>query len=230
MLLADPERFCYFLSIFACNTVKKNVNNYLASKRSIPKHLWGCHSPQKIKNILWRKKKNQSIWIRDPCNHHRILSSSCCLLMFISVLLWQPLQNVAATLSAHWPANALEVSMTTRMTSRDCEGQSELINGTMSRDGKRKTIYRSNHKLSFFVTFIPALPKKKIFFFLVFSLFTMVLLFMQACDDCFLCTGCPKGREQKCLGLFLLHRLTFHTCFTAVTLQSKSFKWNLMWN
>lgn len=40
VLLADPEIFCYFLSMFACNTVKKkNVNNYLASKRSIPKHL-----------------------------------------------------------------------------------------------------------------------------------------------------------------------------------------------
>lgn len=161
------------------------------------------------------EKKNQSTWIRDPCNHHRILSSSCCLLMFISVLLWQPLQNVAATLSAHWPANALEVSMTTRMTSRDCEGQSELINGTMSRDGKRKTIYRSNHKLSFLSLLFLLCQKKRFFFysFSLFSLFTMVLLFMQACDDCCLCTGCTTGREHKCLCLFLLHWLTFHDCF-----------------
>lgn len=47
-------------------------------------------------------------------------------------------KNVAATLSAPWPADALEVSMATGMTSRDCEGQSELINGTMLKDGKKK--------------------------------------------------------------------------------------------
>lgn len=56
-----------------------------------------------------------------------------------------------------------------------------------------------------FVTFIPALPKKNLYFklmFSLFSLFTMVLLFMQACDDCCLCTGCTAGREHECLCLF----------------------------
>lgn len=54
-------------------------------------------------------------------------------------LLWRPLRNIAATLSTRCPADALEVSMATRMASRDCEGQSEPINGTMLRDKKKKT-------------------------------------------------------------------------------------------
>lgn len=53
-------------------------------------------------------------------------------------LLWRPLRNIAATLSTRCPADALEVSMATKMAPRDCEGQSEPINGTMLRDKKKR--------------------------------------------------------------------------------------------
>lgn len=61
--------------------------------------------------------------------------------------------------------------MATRMTSRDCEGQSELINGTMLRDDKKTVQIKSQSML--FVTFIPALPKK--------------IFILNSCLACFLC-------------------------------------------
>lgn len=70
--------------------------------------------------------------------------------------------NVAVTFSAHWPADALEVPMVTRMTSRDCEGQSELINGTMLRDKKNYTDQIANYA---FCHFYPCFAKKKQLFF-----------------------------------------------------------------
>lgn len=65
--------------------------------------------------------------------------------------------------------------MATRMTSRDCEGQSELINGIMSRDGKRKTIYGSNHKFSF-LSLLFLLCQKQILWFCFVLFFTRVEL------------------------------------------------------
>lgn len=47
--------------------------------------------------------------------------------------------------------------MATRMASRDCEGQSEPINGTMLRD--KKGNIRIKSQIMLLVTFIPALPK-----------------------------------------------------------------------
>lgn len=50
--------------------------------------------------------------------------------------------------------------MATRMASRDCEGQSEPINGTMLRDTKKKkNKIRIKSQIMLLVTFIPALPK-----------------------------------------------------------------------
>lgn len=63
-------------------------------------------------------------------------------------------------------------------------------------------------------------------------LFTMVLLFMQVWNDCCQCMGCTGGKNMNAFVfffLFLRHWLTFNNN-VAVTLQSKSFKRNLMWN
>lgn len=143
-------------------------------------------------------------------------------------LLWRPPRNIAATLSSCCPADALEVSMATRMASHDFEGQSEPINGTMLRDKKKNKI-RIKSQIMLLVTFIPALPKKCLFFNVcLFSSFTIVFLFMQACDDCLLSVY-KMYRGKNMNAFFLGLWLTFNN-IVAVTLQSKSFKWNLMWN
>lgn len=135
-----------------------------------------------------KKKKFNQIWtgtLQSPCIFSRVP-----LAVFIALLLWQPLRNVAATLSAHCSADALEVSMVTRMASRDCEGQSEPINGTMLRDRRNKktaikiTNHASCHFYSCFAKKMCVLCLLDFIFFLFFfcptcSLFTMVLLFMQ---------------------------------------------------
>lgn len=93
--------------------------------------------------------------------------------------------------------------MATRMASRDCEGQSEPINGTMLRDKKNKIRIKS--QIMLLVTFIPALPKMSlcVFYVCLFSSFTIVLLFMQACDDCLLSVyRMYRGEEHECLFLF----------------------------
>lgn len=50
-------------------------------------------------------------------------------------------------------------------------------------------------------------------------------------DDCCQFIGCTGGEKNTnaLFSLFLRHWLTFNND-VAVTLQSKSFKWNLMWN
>lgn len=176
------------------------------------------------------KKLFNQIWtgtLQSPCILSRVP-----LVVFIALLLWQPVRNVAATLSAHCSADALEVSMVTRMASRDCEGQSEPINGTMLRDrrNKKTAIKITNHASCHFYS---CFAKKKcvfcvclIIFFPLCSLFTMVLLFMQVWMTVVSFMGCTEGGEHKvpCCP-FLQHWLTFNND-VAVTLQSKSFKWN----
>lgn len=74
--------------------------------------------------------------------------------------------------------------MVTGMASRDCEGQSEPINGTMLRDrrNKKTAIKITNHASCHFYS---CFAKKRlcvlclVVFFPPRSLFTMVLLFMQ---------------------------------------------------
>lgn len=91
--------------------------------------------------------------------------------------------------------------MATRMASRDCEGQSEPINGTMLRD---KNKIRIKSQITLLVTFIPALPKMSL---CVFYVFLIVLLFMQACDDCLLSVyRMYRGEEHDCLYSFLFFR------------------------
>lgn len=60
---------------------------------------------------------------RDPCNVRGISSRPVRI---------HPV--FTDTMSVRRPADALEVSMATSMASRDCEGQSEPINGTKLRD------------------------------------------------------------------------------------------------
>lgn len=62
-------------------------------------------------------------WNRDPCNLRGISSRH---VRIHSVF--------TDTMFVCRPADALEVSMATSMASRDCEGQSEPINGMMLRD------------------------------------------------------------------------------------------------
>lgn len=98
-----------------------------------------------MKKLKQTKKMFNQIWtgsLQSPC-----IFSRGPLAVLIALLLWQPLRNVAATLSAHCSADALEVSMVTRMASRDCEGQSEPINGTVLRDrrNKKTAIKITNH-------------------------------------------------------------------------------------
>lgn len=143
-------------------------------------HLWQKNTFMKNDKKTNKKMFNQ-IWtgtLQSPCILSRVP-----LAVFIALLLWQPLRNVAATLSAHCSADALEVSMVTRMASRDCEGQSEPINGTMLRDrrNKKTAIKITNHASCHFYS---CFAKKCVFcvcliFFPPCSLFTMVLLFMQ---------------------------------------------------
>lgn len=99
---------------------------------------------------------------------------------------------MTATMSARCPADALEVTVATRMASRDCEGQSEPINWTMLRDRKKQdkdqiTNYASCHFYSCFA-------KKCVFYVCLFCWFTVVLLFMQAFDDCVLSVDVQGGR------------------------------------
>lgn len=111
---------------------------------------------------------------------------------------------VAATLSAHRPADALEVSMATR------NGVTWLwrtirANQSDNAEGQKTRI---KSWLMLLVTFIPALPKNVymcvcesvccllfcfFMFFCLFSSFTILFLFMQACAGC-LCVGCKGGR------------------------------------
>lgn len=156
--------------------------------------------------------------------------------MFIALLLWQPLRNVAATLSAHCSADALEVSMVTGMASRDCEGQSEPINGTMLRDrrNKKTAIKITNHASCHFYS---CFAKKMSVCFVFACFFFLPPVPCLPWSYC-LCksgwllsvNGMYRGGEQNALFFaFLRHWLTLNND-VAVTLQSKSFKWNLMWN
>lgn len=168
--------------------------------------------------------------LQSPCILSRVP-----LAMFIALLLWQPLRNVAATLSAHYSVDALEVSMVTGMASRDCEGQSEPINGTMLRDrrNKKTAIKITNHASCHFYS---CFAKKClcVLCLVVFSPPFLVyhgLTVYASLDDCCQFIGCT-GEEKNTnalFSLFLRHWLTFNND-VAVTLQSKSFKWNLMWN
>lgn len=128
------------LSILACIPIW-NVDIYLASKRKHTKAPVSLRFTALGENNFMRKTKKRSI--KSESGTPAITEVFKVEFLSLSArvhpaLLWQPLRNVAATLSAHCPADALEVSMATRMASRDCEGQSEPINGTMLRDKKRK--------------------------------------------------------------------------------------------
>lgn len=119
-------------------------------------------------------------------------------------LLWQPHRNVAATLSARHPADALEVSMATAMASHDCEGQSEPINGTRLRDKKKQqhTGWGSNHKLCF-LSLLFLLCQKMSVCVLTFACFPCLPLSYCLCKPvrsvCRQCVGCTGGREHECL-------------------------------
>lgn len=135
------------------------------------------------------------------------------LAVFIALLLWQPLRNVAATLSAHCSADALEVSMVTRMASRDCEGQSEPINGTMLRDRRnKKTAIKITNLAS--CHFYSCFAKKCVFcvclIFFFPSLFLVYhgLTVYASLDDCCQFMGCTEGGE---------HKFPFSPFFTALT-------------
>ena len=168
-------------------------------------------------------KTFNQIWIRDPCNHRGILSR-------VPLVVCSCSSSAAATLSAHCPADALELSMATRTASRDCEGQSEPINGTMLRDEKKKeNKIRIKSQITLLVTFIPALPKMSLrvcFMFACFPLFIIVLLFMQACDDCLLSVyRMYRGEEHECLFFLFLRTLTdFLTTMLLLPCKAKALK------
>lgn len=87
--------------------------------------------------------------------------------------------------------------MATRMASRDCEGQSEPINGTMLRDKKNKIRIKSHIML--LVTFIPALPKMSLCVCVcfMFACFPSLSLSYCLCNPvmtvCCQCIGCTGG-------------------------------------
>lgn len=119
-----------------------------ASKRNIPKHLWAYTSIALQDHYESDLKKNNNKKNANNKNVQSNLNPGALQspppevfeveFPLVSVLLWQPRRDVAATLSAHCSADALEVSMTTRMASHDCEGQSAPINGTTLRETHEK--------------------------------------------------------------------------------------------
>lgn len=187
----DPKRIFIYFSLYSYMKCR-----YLSGIKNTKAPVSLRFIALEENNFIKKKKTSfNQIWIRDPCNHWGIFKSS-----FLSLcarvhpaLLWQPLRNVAATLSAHRPADALEVSMAARMASRDCEGQSEPINGTMLRDKNKKIRIKS--QIMLLVTFIPALPKNCLCVF-------YVCLFLPLSDClckpvttvCCQCIGCTGGK------------------------------------
>lgn len=113
--------------------------------------------------------------------------------------------------------------MATRMASRDCEGQSEPINGTMLRDEKKQdtdqiTNYASCHFYSCFAKNVCMC----VFCVCLFSSFTMVLLFMQACNDCCQCIGCTGGKNMN--AFFFFTALTNLTTMLLLHCKAKALK------
>lgn len=144
---------------------------------------------------------------------------------------------VAATLSAHRPADALEVSMATR------NGVTWLwrtirANQSDNAEGQKTRI---KSWLMLLVTFIPALPKNVYMCVcesvccLLFCFFTFVCFRHLPFCSCLckpvlaVCVSDVKGEEHECNPPAPFFLLTFNN-IVPVTLQSKSFKWKLMWN
>lgn len=158
LLFSDPERifFIYFSLYFykKCRYLSGIKKKHTKAPVSL------CFTAVEENNSM--KKKTKRCSIKSESGTPAITEVFEVEFLSLSArvhpaLLWQPLRNIAATLSAHCPADALEVSMATRMASRDCEGQSEPINGTMLRDKKKKkqdkdqiTNYASCHFYSCF--------------------------------------------------------------------------------
>lgn len=148
--------------------------------------------------------------------------------MFIPVLLWQPLRNVAATLSAQCPADALEVSMATiwhHVTVKDNQSQSMgQCWGMKKKDTDQITNYASCHFYSCFAKNVCTCVLCLLVFFVYHGLTVYAslwwLLSVYRMDR--------MGRTWLPFS-FLQHWLTFNNN-VAITLQSKSFKRNLMWN
>lgn len=90
--------------------------------------------------------------------------------------------------------------MATWMASCDCEGQSELINGTMLRD-KKKTKTQIKSQLTLLVTFIPALPKKSVL--CVFACFLCLSLSHVLCKPVMTVVhACRWGRKTNAFFFF----------------------------
>lgn len=102
--------------------------------------------------------------------------------------------------------------MATRMASRDCEGQSEPINGTILRDKKKKRKkIRIKSQFMLLVTFIPALPKMSVRVCFMFACFPSLPLSYCLCKPvmtvCCQCIGCTGGKDMN--AFFLFRTLTF---------------------
>lgn len=98
---------------------------------------------------------------------------------------------------------------------------------------RQKNKIRIKSQIMLLVTFIPALPKMSLCVFYVCLFSSFIPLSYCLCKPvmtvCCQCIGCTGGENMNAFFFFLGHWLTFNNN-VAVTLQSKSFKRNLMWN
>lgn len=144
--------------------------------------------------------------------------------MFIPVLLWQPLRNIVCTLPS-WCTWGLYGN---HMASRDCEGQSEPINGTMLRDEKKDTDQITNYASCHFYSYFAKNVCMCVLCLLVFFVYHGLTVYASLWWLSSVYRMDRMGRRWMPFS-FLQHWLTFNNN-VAITLQSKSFKMNLMWN
>lgn len=226
LLFSDPERifFIYFSLYFykKCRYLSGIKKKHTKAPVSL------CFTAVEENNSM--KKKTKRCSIKSESGTPAITEVFEVEFLSLSArvhpaLLWQPLRNIAATLSAHCPADALEVSMATRMASRDCEGQSEPINGTMLRDKKKKkSKIRIKSQIMLLVTFIPALPKMSVCVCFMFACFPSLPLSYCLCKPvmtvCCQCIGCTGGRTW--MPFFFLGHWLFWLLTTMLLLHCKA--------
>lgn len=124
-----------------------------------------------------KTKTFNQIWIRDPCNHRGVLSG-------VPLVVCSCSSGVAANIVCTLP------SWCTRALYGNQNGITWLWRTIRANQWdnveRQKNKIRIKSQIMLLVTFIPALPKMSpcVFYVCLFS--SVVLLFMQACDDCLL--------------------------------------------
>lgn len=235
LLFSDPKRifFIYFslYSYIKCrylSGIKKKHTKAPVSLR---------FTALEEKQFYEKDETFNQIWIRDPCNHRGILSR-------VPLVVCSRSSSVAMTASEKRCSNIVCTlpSWCTWGHYGNQNGITWLWRTIRANQWdnverqKKKNKIRIKSQITLLVTFIPALPKMSLCVCVLCSLvFPRLPLSYCLCKPvmtvCCQYIGCTGGKNMIAFFLFLFlgRWLTFNNN-VAVTLQSKSFKRNLMWS